>query len=82
MYIVYCMKQSIIFFSNLDEVVDNLDKLYDVGTFVQIIELRELGQHKLTMLLNSVRRIRVKGLAFEPVPAPVTGNRSNFLFCF
>ncbi|XP_067128852.1 lon protease homolog, mitochondrial [Centruroides vittatus] len=41
-----------------DEVMEKLDDLYPVGTFVQIHELQDLGE-KLRMIVMAYRRIRI-----------------------
>ena len=41
--------------SNLSEVVDNVDDLYEIGTFVQIHEIQDLGD-KLRMVVMGHRR--------------------------
>lgn len=55
--------------SNLKEVVNSLNEIYDVGTFVHIAEVRQTDS-KLTLLLSSIRRVRIKNLAFESVAPP------------
>ncbi|KAH6939863.1 hypothetical protein HPB50_021909 [Hyalomma asiaticum] len=44
--------------SNESEVVDKLDDLYSVGTFVQIHELQDLGE-KLRMIVMAHRRVKI-----------------------
>ncbi|KAK8764423.1 hypothetical protein V5799_032962 [Amblyomma americanum] len=44
--------------SNEAEVVDKLDDLYSVGTFVQIHELQDLGE-KLRMIVMAHRRVKI-----------------------
>ena len=38
-----------------DEVVNSLDDIYDVGTFVQITEMAEQGD-RLRMIIQGIRR--------------------------
>uniref|UniRef100_A0A915JFR8 Lon N-terminal domain-containing protein n=1 Tax=Romanomermis culicivorax TaxID=13658 RepID=A0A915JFR8_ROMCU len=61
--------------SNTKEVVDSLDEIYDIGSFVHIVEMRDLGD-RMSLLLMCNRRIRIKGLIrdqadVEPAPTPV-----------
>lgn len=44
--------------SNESEVVDKLDDLYSIGTFVQIHELQDLGE-KLRMIVMAHRRVKI-----------------------
>lgn len=41
--------------SNEEDVISNLDDIYDVGTFVQIMELHEVGD-KMRMIIQGHRR--------------------------
>ncbi|XP_071118803.1 lon protease homolog, mitochondrial-like [Haliotis cracherodii] len=50
--------------SNESDVVSRLDDIYDVGTFVQITEMQDLGD-KLRMIVMAHRRIRITGLGSE-----------------
>ncbi|XP_076332246.1 lon protease homolog, mitochondrial-like [Tachypleus tridentatus] len=50
--------------SNEAEVVENLSDLHNVGTFVQIHELQDLGD-KLSMIVMAYRRIRILKQLFE-----------------
>lgn len=46
-------------YSNEAEVVDNLEDIYPVGTFVQITEMQDLGD-KLRMIVMGHRRSVIK----------------------
>lgn len=41
--------------SNEDEVVSSLDDLYDMGTFVQITEVHDMGE-RMRMIIQGHRR--------------------------
>ncbi|XP_062412588.1 lon protease homolog, mitochondrial [Sardina pilchardus] len=59
--------------SNEVDVVENLDAIYNTGTFVQIHEMQDLGD-KLRMIVMGHRRVRInKQLEVEPdePPSPV-----------
>ena len=44
-------------FSNKSEVVENLSEIYNVGTFVEIKEMQDLGDKGLRMILMGHRRL-------------------------
>lgn len=50
--------------SNESEVVSSLDEIYNIGTFVQIAELHDMGE-KMRMIIQGHRRIKVVGVV-EP----------------
>ncbi|XP_025077130.1 lon protease homolog, mitochondrial-like isoform X1 [Pomacea canaliculata] len=52
---------------NEKEVVDSLDDIYRVGTFVQITEMQDLGD-RLRMLVMAHRRIRITDLVLVDEP--------------
>ena len=56
---------------NTDEVVKNMEDIYPVGTFAQIVELQDLGT-RVRMVLMAHRRIRINDLVMEePEPVPI-----------
>ncbi|XP_012944402.1 lon protease homolog, mitochondrial [Aplysia californica] len=50
--------------SNESDVVDRLDDVYEVGTFVHITEMHDLGD-RLRMIVMAHRRIKITDLAVE-----------------
>lgn len=42
--------------SNEDDVITNLDDVYDIGTFVEITELHDVGD-KIRMIVQGHRRL-------------------------
>ncbi|XP_017127654.1 lon protease homolog, mitochondrial isoform X1 [Drosophila elegans] len=52
-----------------EELVQNLNDVYSLGTFAQIQELQDLGD-KLRMVVVAHRRIRITGQVVEDVPRP------------
>jgi hypothetical protein len=54
---------------NLVEVVTNTDDIYHVGSFVQIVEMQDLGS-RLRMVVMSHRRISFQGKVEEPADQP------------
>ncbi|XP_017072416.1 lon protease homolog, mitochondrial isoform X2 [Drosophila eugracilis] len=52
-----------------EELIHNLDDVYNLGTFAQIQELQDLGD-KLRMVVVAHRRIRITGQVVEDVPPP------------
>ncbi|XP_043647170.1 lon protease homolog, mitochondrial isoform X1 [Drosophila teissieri] len=52
-----------------EELITNLDDVYNLGTFAQIQELQDLGD-KLRMVVVAHRRIRITGQVVEDVPPP------------
>jgi hypothetical protein len=52
------LKNYLIVFRNLNESVSSIGELYNVGTFAQIIEMREQGPI-MELVLNAQRRIRL-----------------------
>lgn len=61
--------------SNEAEVVESLNDLYSVGTFVQIHELQDLGE-KLRMIVMAHRRVKIVRQLFEADEEETT-RRSN-----
>ncbi|KAL3866563.1 hypothetical protein ACJMK2_043851 [Sinanodonta woodiana] len=57
--------------SNEEEVVNKLNDIYHVGTFVQITELQDLGD-KLRMIVMGYRRIHIKDVLPEDTPVSST----------
>ena len=47
----------VVYFSNKSEVVENLSEIYNVGTFVEIKEMQDLGDKGLRMILMGHRRL-------------------------
>ena len=43
-------------FSNKNDMVDNLSEVFNVGTFVEIKELQDLGEKGLRMIVMGHRR--------------------------
>lgn len=63
--------------SNDAEVVDKLDDLHRVGTFVQIHEVEDMGD-KIRMIVLAHRRVEiVKQLFEDPMPEPVVAPKTN-----
>ena len=67
--------------SNTDEVVEKLDDLHEVGTFVQIHEVEDMGD-KIRMIVLAHRRVEiVKQLFEDPLPdqsqQPSAATRAN-----
>ena len=59
--------------SNEEEVVKNLSDLYDIGSFVQIHEMQDMGD-KLRMIVMAHRRIKITGQILEDaLPEGITG---------
>ena len=56
---------------NTDEVVKNVDDLYPVGTFAQIVELQDLGT-RVRMVLMAHRRIRINEQFCEESELPLS----------
>lgn len=55
---------------NESQVIQNLDDVYQVGTFVQIHELQDVGD-RLRLVVMAHRRIRIiKQIADAPEEAP------------
>ncbi|KAH8373400.1 hypothetical protein KR009_005485 [Drosophila setifemur] len=52
-----------------EELINNLDDVYSLGTFAQIQELQDLGD-KLRMVVVAHRRIRITGQVVEDVQPP------------
>ncbi|XP_041371412.1 lon protease homolog, mitochondrial-like [Gigantopelta aegis] len=52
--------------NNENEVVTNMSDIYEVGTFVQISEMQDLGD-KLRMIVQGHRRIKISHQLFEDV---------------
>ncbi|KRK05317.1 uncharacterized protein Dyak_GE28813, partial [Drosophila yakuba] len=52
-----------------EELITNLDDVYNLGTFAQIQELQDLGD-KLRMVVVAHRRIRITGQVVDDVPPP------------
>ncbi|KAH8350369.1 hypothetical protein KR067_003810 [Drosophila pandora] len=52
-----------------EELIHNLDDVYNLGTFAQIQELQDLGD-KLRMVVVAHRRIRITGQVVEDVTPP------------
>lgn len=52
-----------------EELITNLNDVYNLGTFAQIQELQDLGD-KLRMVVVAHRRIRITGQVVEDVPPP------------
>ncbi|XP_032573243.1 lon protease homolog, mitochondrial isoform X1 [Drosophila sechellia] len=52
-----------------EELITNLNDVYNLGTFAQIQELQDLGD-KLRMVVVAHRRIRITGQVVEDVPTP------------
>ncbi|GFO37962.1 lon protease homolog, mitochondrial [Plakobranchus ocellatus] len=50
--------------NNESDVIDRLDEVYDVGTFVHITELHDLGD-RLRMIVMAHRRIKITDMAVE-----------------
>ncbi|XP_074650572.1 lon protease homolog, mitochondrial-like isoform X2 [Tubulanus polymorphus] len=61
---------------NEAEVVSTLDDIHNVGTFVQIHELQDLGD-KLRMIVMGHRRISIKGLLPADAAASVTEEKAE-----
>ena len=51
-------------YSNEAEVVNNVDDLYNVGTFVQITELQEFGE-SMRMIIQGHRRYGNETMVWE-----------------
>ncbi len=52
-YVIICIIHSLI--SNENDVITSLEDIYDVGTFVQITELHEVG-NRMRMIIQGHRR--------------------------
>lgn len=68
--------------SNEKEVVDSLDQIHQVGTFVQIHEVEDMGD-KIRMIVMAHRRIEIVRQIFEDLPVvnPIhtSSNQSGML---
>ena len=49
---------------NANEVVDNLNEIYSIGTFAQIQEMQDLGD-RLRLVVTAHRRIKIVGQLYE-----------------
>ncbi|KAG0425075.1 hypothetical protein HPB47_027735 [Ixodes persulcatus] len=72
---VIAVSRNPVFPSNEAEVVESLNDLYSVGTFVQIHELQDLGE-KLRMIVMAHRRVKIVRQLFE-ADEEETNRRSN-----
>ncbi|EDW35332.1 GL20881 [Drosophila persimilis] len=66
-----------------EEVVQNLDEVYHLGTFAQIQEIQDLGD-RMRLVVLAHRRIRITGQVVEDLPNPkkpaedqTTNNKSS-----
>lgn len=59
-------------FRNISAIVNDLSEIYDVGTFVQIHELQDLG-NKLRLVVTAHRRIKITG-PWQDIEDNVKGN--------
>ena len=55
LYCYYATQVIFLYFSNESDIVSGLDEIYNIGTFVQIHELQDLGD-KLKMIVMGHRR--------------------------
>lgn len=51
------------------EVINNLDEVYQVGTFAQIHEMQDLGD-KIRLVVTAHRRIKITGQLLEELEPP------------
>lgn len=68
--------------SNESEVVEKLDELHQVGTFVQIHEVEDMGD-KIRMIVMAHRRVEIIKQAIddptpEPIVSPTSGQTNSF----
>lgn len=71
--LIYC----ICMYSNEDEIVQNLDDIYSIGTFAQVHEVQDLG-NRLRLVIMAHRRIKIVNQIFEDANSkPPHGKGSN-----
>ena len=63
------------YFRNSSDVVDKLDDIYDIGTFCQVTEMRNVDD-KLRLVLLGHRRIKITDIS-KPAESKKTGDKTE-----